>query len=234
MMDRDVVNVLHCLYWGVPIRRSDLEVQRCPYVWSPDTIDDIDRLAMVTRDGDNYRLVDGCASMLKSMDEPLSRLPTQNHFLSIPIMEKPRRRGTRRPAFLATPYAQDFKAVTRTVVAAAKAAGFNCDVTGDNAGPGNLMEQVWKGIRRAEVVVADITGCNPNVMVEIGFALSLGKPLVLISQSNDLPFDIRSHRREIYSPDDLATLRGRLEQAFAEVEIRYPMDDPDWRERQAG
>ena len=40
--------------------------------------------------------------------------------------------------------------------------------------------------------MADITETKPNVMWESGFAMALGKPVIVITQSlADLPFDIR-------------------------------------------
>jgi hypothetical protein len=44
----------------------------------------------------------------------------------------------------------------------------------------------------AKVIIADCTGSNPNAFYKIGLAHTLGKPVILTSQSvRDVPFDLR-------------------------------------------
>ena len=43
----------------------------------------------------------------------------------------------------------------------------------------NHIESINK---RASAVIADITGVNPNVLIEVGIALALDTPLLLIAQ----------------------------------------------------
>jgi hypothetical protein len=63
-----------------------------------------------------------------------------------------------------------------------------------------IIEDVWKGIVSASFIVADVSGRNPNVMYEIGMAHTVGRPVLLMSQSvDDLPFDLRHRRCVIYS-----------------------------------
>lgn len=63
---------------------------------------------------------------------------------------------------------------------------------------GKIIDQVWKGIREATVLIAELTDRNPNVFYELGLAHALNKPVVLVSSNqNDVPFDLR-HIRVIY------------------------------------
>jgi nucleoside 2-deoxyribosyltransferase len=64
----------------------------------------------------------------------------------------------------------------------------------DLGAAGALPDQIQHAIRRAEVVVADLTGTNPNVLFEVGVAIGLSKPVLLISQEpmRDVPFDLRA------------------------------------------
>lgn len=65
-------------------------------------------------------------------------------------------------------------------------------------GAGKIMDQVWAGIRRAKVLVAELTSRNPNVFYELGLAHALKKPVVLVSSNeDDVPFDLK-HIRVIY------------------------------------
>jgi hypothetical protein len=68
----------------------------------------------------------------------------------------------------------------------------------DIFGTGKIIDQIWAGLNRAKVLVAELTGRNPNVLYELGLAHALHKPVVLISSNEaDVPFDVR-HVRVIY------------------------------------
>jgi hypothetical protein len=65
-------------------------------------------------------------------------------------------------------------------------------------GTGKIIDQIWAGINSARVLVAELTGRNPNVLYELGLAHALRKPVVLVSSNeDDVPFDVR-HVRVIY------------------------------------
>ena len=65
-------------------------------------------------------------------------------------------------------------------------------------GSGKIMDQVWRGINAAKVLVAELTTRNPNVFYELGLAHALRKPVVLVSSNEaDVPFDLH-HIRVIY------------------------------------
>jgi hypothetical protein len=65
-------------------------------------------------------------------------------------------------------------------------------------GTGKIMDQVWRGINTAKVLVAELTTRNPNVFYELGLAHALRKPVVLVSSNEaDVPFDLH-HIRVIY------------------------------------
>lgn len=68
----------------------------------------------------------------------------------------------------------------------------------DIFGTGKIIDQIWAGINNTKVLVAELTGRNPNVLYELGIALALQKPVVLVSSNEaDVPFDVR-HVRVIY------------------------------------
>ena len=81
-----------------------------------------------------------------------------------------------------------------------------------------IPEKIRDDIEQADVVIADISGRNPNVFYELGMAHSLGKPVVLITSDEieEAPTDIRSYEFISYAnraPDGfLATLAGAIEQ----------------------
>jgi hypothetical protein len=63
---------------------------------------------------------------------------------------------------------------------------------------GKIIDQVWRGINAAKVLVAELTTRNANVFYELGLAHALNKPVVLVSSNEtDVPFDLH-HIRVIY------------------------------------
>ena len=80
------------------------------------------------------------------------------------------------------------------------------------------MDQVRDEILGADVVLAVLTGANPNVMFELGLALeSAARPAVLISNvaADILPFDVRQHRVLTYGDlGDPAQFREQLTEAI--------------------
>lgn len=65
-------------------------------------------------------------------------------------------------------------------------------------GTGKIIDQIWRGISQAKVIVAELTSRNANVFYELGLAHALNKPVVLVSAGEiDVPFDLK-HIRVIY------------------------------------
>jgi hypothetical protein len=71
-----------------------------------------------------------------------------------------------------------------------------------------VMSEIWSAIASGTVVIADCTDQNPNVFYEIGLAHALGKEVLLITQSDDVPFDLRHLRYVRYhdSPEGIRQL----------------------------
>lgn len=67
----------------------------------------------------------------------------------------------------------------------------------------HVMVDLWKSIRESRVVLAELTGKNPNVLYELGLAHAIGKPSIIITRNeNDVPFDLKSLRYLFYDPND--------------------------------
>lgn len=77
-------------------------------------------------------------------------------------------------------------------------------------GPGIIIKDVVDRIAKSQVVIADISPTNPNVYFEVGYALALGKPIILLAQRRGpeipLPFDLSAFRVLFY--DD--SIGGKL------------------------
>jgi hypothetical protein len=77
--------------------------------------------------------------------------------------------------------------------------GFSVTRADEIFSTGPIVDDIWEGINSAEFLIADLSGKNPNVMYEVGMAHTVGKRVLLISQSiDDIPFDLRHWRCLIY------------------------------------
>lgn len=52
------------------------------------------------------------------------------------------------------------------------------------------------------MIVADLTGRNPNVFYELGLAHVVGVPAILLSQDHEIPAFDTAHRRQIRYQDN--------------------------------
>jgi hypothetical protein len=83
-----------------------------------------------------------------------------------------------------------------------------------------LLAGIWTAIVNSLVVIADCTDRNANVFYELGIAHTLGKPVVLITQSErDVPTDITHVRYIKYTLNrvGLGRLEGALKQTLKET-----------------
>jgi hypothetical protein len=65
--------------------------------------------------------------------------------------------------------------------------------------PGRITIQILRQLVEADVVVADLTETNPNVMYEVGIRQALLKPFVLMAEKGlKLPFDLSDLRTVFY------------------------------------
>jgi hypothetical protein len=74
------------------------------------------------------------------------------------------------------------------------------------------MEDVREAVISARYIVADLTDGNPNVFYELGICHALGKRVVLITQNQEVPFDVRHirHLRYEFTPRGMRTFEAAL------------------------
>lgn len=86
----------------------------------------------------------------------------------------------------------------------------------------SIMADVWNGICGSRAIIADCTGRNPNVFYEIGVAHTIGKPVILTTQSrDDVPFDLR-HLRYIeyeYTPPGMRQYEASLAETLLQMKL---------------
>jgi len=79
-----------------------------------------------------------------------------------------------------------------------------------------IIEKIEKAIRESDICVAEVSTDNPNVWMELGYALALRKPSIIIcdkGKRSKLPFDVQ-HRPVIFysseSSSDFDDLKQKL------------------------
>lgn len=91
---------------------------------------------------------------------------------------------------------------------------------------GSINDRVIRNIYDSDLVIANLTQLNPNVMFEIGMRYSFGKPaLVIAEEGTRLPFDVIDENTLFYinDPKGAAELRKKIGQ-FVE-RIDYGRED---------
>jgi hypothetical protein len=113
--------------------------------------------------------------------------------------------------FIAMPYAKEFNnvyyfGIKQTVERYKR----KSERTDQDQFVGDVVQRIKERIKNADLVIADITGHNPNVFYEVGVADGFGKKIILISQAQDIPFDFKNQRQIIYDSMDVLELSTNL------------------------
>ena len=74
---------------------------------------------------------------------------------------------------------------------------------------GEIPEQIFRQLRDAPVVIADLTGANPNVMYELGLRHTTGKVTIQIGEKGRLPFDVASIRTIMFKRTEAGLVQAR-------------------------
>jgi hypothetical protein len=104
-------------------------------------------------------------------------------------------------AFVIMPFDTEFETLYRNVIIPAlENSGYLVTRADSSLNQQNILRDVVRGISEADLVIAELTTNNPNVMYELGLAHGLNIPTVMIAQNiDDVPFDLRSYRIQVYS-----------------------------------
>ena len=101
--------------------------------------------------------------------------------------------------------------------------GFRCLRADDIYDNRPIMEDIWRCTNEAVILIAELTGRNPNVFYETGVAHTVGKEVILITQSmEDVPFDLKHLRCIVYeyTPRGIAALEQNLRNTVLNVLAR--------------
>jgi len=102
---------------------------------------------------------------------------------------------------------------------AADATGFAGKRLDKESFTGDILQQIRIDIEASSAVIADLTGANPNVYLEVGFVWGKGIPTILIlEEKQELHFDVQGQRCLIYS--SIRSLEEMLTKEIQNLSLR--------------
>ena len=102
--------------------------------------------------------------------------------------------------------------------------GLRCALGSDLYDVGVMVEGIRQLLERTAVVIADLTGRNPSVLIQAGLATGMGLPVVFLladtADMDDVPFDWQGRPIVRYSPADprAPELRGAVFDAIQKAD----------------
>lgn len=126
------------------------------------------------------------------------------------------RSGIRKPkCFVIMPFGQKgspeedrfLKVYTYIIKKPIEDAGFECERGDQLPEFGPIPEQIIKKLKNADLVVADLSGRNPNVFYELGHRHALNRPVIPISDDvRGLPFNVAAYRTVPYQFNEIESV----------------------------
>lgn len=152
------------------------------------------------------------------------------------MKNKPDTEEQKKTCFVITPIGPDNSVIRRSadgviesvIKPVLERAGYSVEAAHHISTPGSITEQVIQRIINSDVLIANLTTLNANVMYELAVRHCLGKPVIsIVEDGTALPFDI-SDERTIFFTDDMAgvqELKLRLAKAI-DLIADAPTDNP--------
>ena len=117
--------------------------------------------------------------------------------------------------FVLSPFEEPFDTIFEDHIkpAVESIGGLNCLRADDIYDNRPIIEDIWRCTNESRMLIAELTGRNANVFYEAGIAHTVGKEVILITQSmEDVSFDLKHLRCIVYeyTPRGIATLEDNL------------------------
>jgi len=122
--------------------------------------------------------------------------------------------------FVLMPFEEKFRPIyTEIIRPTVEKLDLKCVRSDDFYGPRPIIEDIWRLINEAKIIIADVTTRNANVFYEIGLCHAVGKDVIILTQSiSDVPFDLR-HYRCIQYEDSVKGTKQLEKDLFKSIEV---------------
>lgn len=129
---------------------------------------------------------------------------------SAEIIEKQIEDTKLKTCFVITPIGEENSSIRRHIdgvinaaIRPALEAKYKVSVAHEFTTTGSINKQVIVEIYKSDLVIANLTDLNPNVMYELAIRHALKKPIIMIMEKGDvkLPFDVANERTIFYKND---------------------------------
>ena len=115
--------------------------------------------------------------------------------------------------FIIMPFSESFDdvyvSIKRSVEDVIGPLGGSCFRLDERRPAGRITPRLVAELKSARLCIADLTGSRPNVMWEVGYAMALGCPTILLTQNiEDIPFDLGDMQSLKYDRDRLSGTIG--------------------------
>lgn len=103
-------------------------------------------------------------------------------------------------AFVLMPFLKDFEDIYKLgIKEAALSLGIKAERVDEQIFREGILERIYRQIENADIIIADMSGQNPNVFYEVGYAHAKEKLCILLTNNvDDIPFDLKHHRHIVY------------------------------------
>lgn len=201
------------LFFIYPAKNEDILLGCWILVFSPRQFLDYDRLAS---------FIDSINPLVQNNYQYLYQRKTSKMIVD-PIFNNRNTRIDEKKVFTLMPFTLDWstRIWQQMIKPVVEDAGLKA-IRADDLFGHDIMEDIWSSILSAHLIIADITGRNPNVFYELGIAHTLGKKIILLTQNkDDIPFDLNRYRHIIYQDnfDGYEVLKQKLRGAIRDMTI---------------
>jgi hypothetical protein len=124
--------------------------------------------------------------------------------------------------FVAMPFTEDMEdTYIFGIQGPVNSAGYLCERIDMTTFTGDILARIKSRIETANLIIADLTGGNANVYLEVGYAWGKERPTLLLAKKGDkLHFEVRGQRCIIYK--NIAELKKQLEIDLAALSEEKP------------
>ena len=82
-----------------------------------------------------------------------------------------------------------------------------------------IINDILDSVKYSRIIISDLTDNNPNVFYETGICHALGKEVILITQNDEVPFDLRHIRiiKYTYTPRGMIKFEEDLRRTIENI-----------------